>query len=77
MIIVGQGHQRAVELAEAVRRGVESLSLEYKSIALPKVTASIGVATTPPAEREMEIKSLAESRKRQGKEKGRNRIISS
>jgi diguanylate cyclase (GGDEF)-like protein len=77
VIIVGQGHQRAVELAEAVRRGVESLSLEYKSIALPKVTASIGVATTPPAEREMEIKSLAESRKRQGKEKGRNRIISS
>ncbi|MFZ1074481.1 MAG: GGDEF domain-containing protein [Verrucomicrobiia bacterium] len=76
VIIVGQGHLRAVELAEAIRKGVESLSLEYKGVALPKVTASIGVATTPPADREMEIKNLAESRKRRAKEKGRNRIVS-
>lgn len=75
-IILGQGHQRAIEFAEAIRKGVESLSLEYKGIALPKVTASIGVATTPPADRKMEIKSLAESRKRQAKENGRNRVIS-
>jgi len=65
----------AVEFAEAIRKGVESLSLKYKDIALPKVTASIGVATTPPADRKMEIKSLAESRKRQAKENGRNRVI--
>lgn len=75
-IILGQGHQRAIEFAEAIRKGVESLSLKYKDIALPKVTASIGVATTPPADRKMEIKSLAESRKRQAKENGRNRVVS-
>jgi GGDEF domain-containing protein len=55
---------------------VESLSLEYKGVALPKVTASIGVATTPPVDRKLEIKDLAEGRKRQAKEQGRNRIIS-
>jgi PleD family two-component response regulator len=42
---------------------------------LPKVTASIGVATTPPEDRKLEIETLAESRKRQAKEMGRNRVV--
>jgi len=73
--IAGQGHQRAIEIAEAIRQGVESLSCEYKNIQLPKVTASIGIATAPPEERKFEIETLAESRKRQAKEKGKNQVI--
>jgi diguanylate cyclase (GGDEF)-like protein len=75
-LVVGQGHQRAVELAETIRKGIESLRLDYKGTALSKVTASIGVATTPPEDRKLEIESLAESRKRQAKENGRNRVVS-
>jgi diguanylate cyclase (GGDEF)-like protein len=75
-LVIGQGHQRAVELAETIRKGVESLRLEYKGIALPQVTASIGVATTPPEERKLEIETIAESRKRQAKETGRNCVVS-
>lgn len=74
-IVIGQGHQRAIEFGEAIRKGVESLHCEYKSIALPQVTASIGVATTPPEERKFEVETLAESRKRQAKENGKNRVI--
>jgi len=75
-LVVGQGHQRAIELAETIRKGIESLRLEYKGIALPQVTASIGVATTPPEDRKLEIETLAESRKRKAKENGRNRVVS-
>ena len=52
------------------------MRLEYKGIALPQVTASIGVATTPPEERKLEIETIAESRKRQAKETGRNCVVS-
>jgi diguanylate cyclase (GGDEF)-like protein len=74
-IVIGQGHQRAIELGEAIRKGIESLRCEYKGIALPSVTVSIGIATTPPEERKFEVETLAESRKRQAKEKGKNRVI--
>ncbi len=74
-IVVGQGYQRVIELGETIRKGVESLRCEYKGIALPKVTASIGIATTPPEERKLEIEILAESRKRQAKEKGKNCVV--
>lgn len=76
-IVIGQGHQRAVELGEAIRKGVESLHCEYRGVTLPRVTASIGVATTPPEERKFEVETLAESRKRQAKEKGKNRVVAS
>ena len=74
-IIAGQGHRRAIELAESIRQGVEAMRCEYKKIPLPKVTASIGVASTPPEERKFEIETLAESRKRQAKDKGKNRVV--
>jgi len=74
-IVIGQGHQRVIELGEAIRKGVELLRCEHKGIALPQVTASIGVATTPPEERKFEVETLAESRKRQAKEKGKNRVV--
>lgn len=73
-IIVGQGHQRAVELAEKIRFGVEALKCEYKGQPLPRVTASIGVATTPPAARSADIETLADFRNNQAKEAGKNRI---
>ncbi|HEY1718992.1 MAG TPA: diguanylate cyclase [Verrucomicrobiae bacterium] len=29
-LVIGQGHKRAVELAETIRKGIESLHLDYK-----------------------------------------------
>lgn len=75
-IIVGQGHQRAVELGELIRQGVESMVCKHKDVVLPKVSASIGVATTPPNERGLELETLAESRKRIAKQTGKNRVVS-
>jgi diguanylate cyclase (GGDEF)-like protein len=76
-LVIGQGHQRTVELAEAIRKGVESLRCEYKNDVLPPVAVSIGVATTPPEQRTLDLETLAESRKRQAKENGRNRVVAS
>jgi PleD family two-component response regulator len=42
---------------------------------LPSVTASIGVASTPPESRTVEIETVAESRNREAKAAGRNSVI--
>jgi diguanylate cyclase (GGDEF)-like protein len=76
-VIVGQGHQRAIEFAELIRKGVESLHCEYNGSTLPKVTASIGVATTPPEDRKIELQNLVEARKQKAKDNGRNQIVAS
>lgn len=75
-IIAGQGHERAVEIAEKIRSAIEALKCEFRGQSLPSVTASIGVATTPPESRSMELQSVAEARNRQAKESGRNRVVS-
>lgn len=74
-IIVGQGHERAVEIAEKIRSAVEAIKCEFRGKSLPSVTASIGVATTPPESRSMGLQSVAEERNRQAKELGRNRVV--
>jgi diguanylate cyclase (GGDEF)-like protein len=76
-LVLGQGHARACELAERIRIGVEALKCEYDGRSLPQVTASIGVATSPPAPRTMDVEAVAEDRKRQAKDAGKNRVIAS
>lgn len=76
-IIVGQSHARAVEIAEDIRRRVSTLQCEYKGASLPRVTASIGVATSPPGARSRDLLSVAEQRERAAKEEGKDRVMSS
>lgn len=74
-LAIGQGHKRAVEIAETIRKRVEAMQCEYKGKLLRKVTASIGVATTPPESRSLDIEMVAENRNRQAKERGKNRVV--
>ena len=74
-IITGQGHTRAVEIAEKIRKAIETMECEYNGKRLPNVTASIGVATTPPESRTVEIETIAENRNREAKALGRNYVI--
>jgi diguanylate cyclase (GGDEF)-like protein len=74
-LLIGQEHQSALALADSIRAGVEYLRCDYKGTPLPLVTVSIGVATTPPESRGMEIEQIAEDRKRVSKETGRNRVV--
>lgn len=76
VLIKGQGHEQASEFAEKIRKNVEALECKYQSHALPKVTASLGVATAPPSARQMDLETLAEERKRLAKGRGRNRVVS-
>jgi diguanylate cyclase (GGDEF)-like protein len=75
-LILGQSHQRACELAEEIRKGVEALHCEHKGQKLPKVTVSIGVATAPPDARTMDLEGLADFRKFLAKDNGKNRAVS-
>jgi diguanylate cyclase (GGDEF)-like protein len=74
-IIMGQGHAKAIEIAEKIRKGVENLRCQHKGTILPPVTASIGVATTPPETRTADVENVAQQRIQQAKDKGKNRVI--
>ncbi len=75
-LIIGQEHERSIELAEAIRSGVEAMKCTYNGKELPRVSASIGVATTPSEGRTADIIDIAEERKRKAKEAGKNRVVS-
>ena len=75
-LIVGQDAGRVRQIADDIHRRVATLECEYNGVKLPQVTASIGVATTPPANRTMELESLADQRQDKAKKGGRNRVVS-
>jgi diguanylate cyclase (GGDEF)-like protein len=73
-IIVGQGRQRAHEIANEICAQVRSLRVEYKGRILPDVTASVGVATSPPAPRSRDVYTIAEAAQREAKA-GKDRVV--
>jgi diguanylate cyclase (GGDEF)-like protein len=75
VLIRGQGHSKAIDFAERIRNGVKVLKCEYRGQALPRVTASIGVATAPPEERAAGLATIAEERKRNAKNQGRDAVV--
>lgn len=77
VLMVGQEHKRATEFAEKIRLCIETMQCKFKDLALPKVTASIGVATTPPEARTKDMEILADQRQNQAKKEGKNRVVSS
>jgi diguanylate cyclase (GGDEF)-like protein len=76
-LVLGQEHKRATEIAEKIRLSVESLSCKFNDIILPTVSASIGVATTPPESRGRDMETLADDRQSRAKKQGKNRVVSS
>lgn len=75
-LILGQSHARSVEIAETIRKRVGELECSYKGTKLPKVTASIGVATSPPENRSLDIETCSQDRQRTAKQEGKNRVVS-
>jgi diguanylate cyclase (GGDEF)-like protein len=75
VLMLGQEHKRAAAIAEKIRRCIEALQCSFKEKSLPKVTASIGMATTPPDARGRDLESLADDRQRRAKQAGKNCVI--
>lgn len=73
-LVVSQDHERSKTIAEQVRRGIENLELKHNELRLPGVTASIGVATSPPEARRREIESLSDARQRRAKKEGKKSV---
>jgi len=76
-LVIGQAHEHVVELAQKIRQGVGAMRCEHNGKSLSPVTASLGVATTPPESRGLDIETIAEDRKRRAKEAGKNRVVGS
>jgi diguanylate cyclase (GGDEF)-like protein len=77
VLIMRQEHQRVVQIAERIRDAIASMRCPFEGQTLPPVTASIGVATSPPGPRGRELEDLADSRQSRAKKEGRNRVIAS
>lgn len=75
VIVPGQSHQRVVELAEQIRQNIGALDCELDGTELPRVTASIGVATTPPEARTENVEILSQDRQRRAKKEGKDRVV--
>lgn len=76
-LILGQDIERVKQICEDIRRRVAAIQCEHKGQKLPPVSASIGLASTPPADRSMELESLADQRQKKAKDGGRNQVVSS
>ncbi len=76
-LIIGLGHQRAAQIAETIRKKIAGLSCDHNGKKLPKVTASIGVASTPPETRSAGVETVADDRNSKAKKAGKNCIVSS
>ena len=74
-VIIGQEHAMAVAIAEKIRAAVGAMTCKFKEADLPKVTASIGVATTPPDQRDRELETIADDRQMRAKKKGKNCVV--
>lgn len=73
--LVGHGHEHAISIAERIRTSVAALRCEYDGQALPIVTASVGVASSPPEERTRALHDLADQRQSSAKERGKNQVV--
>lgn len=74
-LVLGQGHGVVIKIAEEIRKRVADLRCEYKGKPLHRVTASLGVASTPPESRTMEIEAVAKQRGYDAKKNGKNRVV--
>ena len=74
-LIIGQEPKRAEEIAQTIRQKVGALDCNYKGQKLPKVTASIGVASTPPNARSADIETIADARNQKAKDTGKNQVV--
>jgi diguanylate cyclase (GGDEF)-like protein len=74
-IIVGQGHDRAMEIAVDLLSRVRRIDVKHKGTALPKVTSSMGVASSPPGPRSRDLLTLADAAQKAAKEGGKNRVV--
>jgi diguanylate cyclase (GGDEF)-like protein len=73
-LVIGQEHEKVVEIAERIRHEIESMVCDYKQQRLPQVTSSIGVATTPPESRSIDLQNIADGRQQIAKNTGKNRV---
>ena len=75
-ILPGFDLNRTLVLAEAIRKGIAEMVVNFDGKQLPNVTASIGLACCPPDERSLQLDVIADQRQKGAKEAGKNCIIS-
>ena len=72
----GLGLRRCGLGLRSAERSVSQSVLKFGDQVLPNVTASIGVASTPPDSRNRELESVADARQGVAKTQGKDRVVS-
>jgi diguanylate cyclase (GGDEF)-like protein len=74
-LLIGLNHKRAVETTEKIWTAVAAMRCKFNGVDLPSVTASVGVATSPPESRGIDLDTLADHRQNRAKNEGKNCVI--
>ena len=75
VLLPGVDAARAAEFAEKILKAVREARHEHEGAALPKVTASLGLASSPPDERGLSLEDKADERQFQAKREGKDRAV--
>jgi diguanylate cyclase (GGDEF)-like protein len=75
LLLPGMGSKQAVERAEEIRNGIESLRMEHRGYELGSITASLGVATAPDQCAFRNLVQTADTALLKAKGAGRNRVM--
>jgi diguanylate cyclase (GGDEF)-like protein len=75
VLLTGFDLERTIRVAEDICERVRRLSLEFDGRRLPKVTASLGISSSPPEERNRELEVIADRRQLLAKKDGKNRVV--
>ena len=67
--------EHAKRLADEILDHVRFMKIEFKGKVLPKVTSSIGIASTPPDPRTPDLDRLADQRQLMAKKAGKDRVV--
>lgn len=75
IILINATEKGAKQLANRIRKNIESAHLPNKNTSLPKFTASLGVAHLSEKETEQSLLSRADKAMYEAKAKGKNKVI--
>lgn len=73
-VLAGLEHAGVLRVAE-LKTAIADMLVQHQGARLPRVTASIGVASTPPAQRTPDLEAIADDAQRRAKAEGKNRVV--
>jgi diguanylate cyclase (GGDEF)-like protein len=75
VLLPGSDRDQSRKLADVILYGVRSMKVQFKGKDLPRVSSSIGVASSPPDSRSPDLDGIADQRQLAAKKAGKDRVV--